>query len=310
MPPTHNAVTEEPTNPRFSLWWRAVGWLASLLCLAYVGRELLAHRDFLAAATQADGWGWALAGGALLWVCVNTCLGLGWQRLVVACGGAIEWQKSVSITWQTQVAKYLPGNVFHLAGRVYLSRREKVPVKTAVVATLLEASLLVAAGIAFGIAYWLPASYAMAGTACVWLGLVGILALSLRVGESLWSKWGFCFGATYPGLFLPGLAYAGVFLIQGVIAVALGLAMAPDSWSFQETLPILSIAWVAGFLTVGSPGGIGVREAAFVALAQTESEKASMLLLVVGIRIVSILGDLLCLALAKFLNLRTLVRLL
>ena len=50
-------------------------------------------------------------------------------------------------------------------------------------------------------------------------------------------------------------------------------------------------SWAAGFVVIGAPGGLGVREAAFVALAGGALGESQALLLIGLFRIVTFLGD-------------------
>ena len=52
------------------------------------------------------------------------------------------------------------------------------------------------------------------------------------------------------------------------------------------------LAWMAGFLVIGSPGGLGVREAALIILLQHQIGIDSSGALAVLSRIISTLGDL------------------
>ena len=58
-------------------------------------------------------------------------------------------------------------------------------------------------------------------------------------------------------------------------------------------MPVASSAasWAAGFVVIGAPGGLGVREAAFVALAGASLGESQALLLIGLFRIVTFLGD-------------------
>ncbi|MEW6152433.1 MAG: lysylphosphatidylglycerol synthase domain-containing protein [Actinomycetota bacterium] len=64
----------------------------------------------------------------------------------------------------------------------------------------------------------------------------------------------------------PGLGRPAAWALVGLATAALARAVAPsaDLWSVGLAA---APAWLAGFVAVGAPGGIGVREAVFVAAA-------------------------------------------
>ena len=59
-------------------------------------------------------------------------------------------------------------------------------------------------------------------------------------------------------------------------------------------------SWAAGFIVVGAPGGLGVREVAFVALAGAALGETHALLLTSLFRVVTFLGDTVLFALGAF----------
>ena len=88
-------------------------------------------------------------------------------------------------------------------------------------------------------------------------------------------------------------AYGSVFVIQTVMFALIGSSQSLD-WglSWVGALQIVTITWLAGFVVVGSPGGLGVREAAFAVFAQNEEMRVELLLIAALMRVASLVGDL------------------
>ena len=82
------------------------------------------------------------------------------------------------------------------------------------------------------------------------------------------------------------------FLYVGAIAdmLAGGVAGAEES-RFWTLTGIFALAWVAGFLTPGAPGGLGVREAILVAALDPIYGGAPALAVTVCLRLVTTAGD-------------------
>lgn len=286
---------------------RWVGIIATLLCIAYVVWMLVQSKEDLVDVARSPTVLLGLLTASALWIVLNLMLGLGWACLIRLLGGCISFQESVSISFRSQFAKYLPGNVFHLAGRVLHGRDAGLPTSMCVVATSIEsAMLLVLAGL-IGFPLLLSLSQALSIELALFVLAVGLVALLLglkldRLREpvkemlaNILSAKRFAFAAV--------CLYAMVFLIQLISFIVLSEAASFDAgWTFFKNLQIVSITWLAGFVVVGSPGGLGVREAAFSVFAENPDIRSTLLLVASSMRISSMLGDIASLGLGTLMH--------
>ena len=74
-------------------------------------------------------------------------------------------------------------------------------------------------------------------------------------------------------------------MVNSVVRIPAGAALA-------QFAAIFLLAWLAGFVIPVAPGGLGVREAALLALAAGSVDAPALLAAVLALRIGSILGDL------------------
>jgi uncharacterized membrane protein YbhN (UPF0104 family) len=81
------------------------------------------------------------------------------------------------------------------------------------------------------------------------------------------------------------------FIIAAGLLDGLAHALGFTIDSFAMLLAAGAASWVAGFVVIGAPGGLGVREAAFVALAGGALGESEALLLIGLFRIATFLGD-------------------
>ena len=65
------------------------------------------------------------------------------------------------------------------------------------------------------------------------------------------------------------------------------------------------LSFVVGFLTPGSPAGIGVREAIFLKLMLFEISESDALILMISLRLISVVGDVLLFGIALILKKNT-----
>jgi hypothetical protein len=191
---------------------------------------------------------------------------------------------------QTQIAKYVPGNVLHFVSRHMYLRALGLPHRPIALATLFELVSLPIAAL-FAVSILLPFAD-VTDIASVDQRLAYLLpffgALSLTVGAVVLSY------RRQQRLIRPTavvLARAtGFMLFQGLV-FALILQMISSEFVFIA-LPIAILAWLIGFVTPGAPGGVAVREALLIKLLAIAALQEDILIAAVLFRLVTSAGDL------------------
>lgn len=267
---------------------RLAGVALVLAALAYLGREIFLYRDSL---RLQDLPGGTLSLMALLGVLYGASLLLlaeQWHRIVALFGAEPRRRTYPSYT-MTLVARYLPGNVFHILGRAAWLHGGPLDTKALTRASFLELVLTPLGAVVLLLAL-LPAlplgQLPLAGGAApvlAALGLAGGAAAALWVlkGQGALSL------ATRP----LGLAVLFMALLGGCFAaIAAHVAGVPVALAAATALA----AWLIGYATPGAPGGIGVREAMMVALLAGVATPEQALMLALLFRGVTIIGDVVC----------------
>jgi hypothetical protein len=262
-------VAEAPARDwrRNALRWGGLMLLA--LCVAYLAKAL-ADLD-LARLGAALGWREWLGTGicAVLYGACLLLLAQAWAKLA-AGERKLALATVLAIYGPGTVAKYLPGSVFQYASRHVIGRRENLPHAAMARASLVEAAMHV--GIALALAgallatggLWVPAAAAAAGVALLaWRAKPLATALACQL------------------LFFA--AFAAIVVVLGTFGALVDDPARLAGWFF--------VAWTAGFLVPIAPGGIGVREAAFLALAAPYEATGAIALLALLARLVGIVGD-------------------
>jgi hypothetical protein len=251
------------------------------------------------------------AGLAIPIYAVGLCFaGLAWCCLQTAFLPARPRLRLLFGTYATtQFAKYLPGNVGHYIGRHMLLRKLGMSHWALLMASLGEAGFLVLASLVWAASAmdvllpWLPVSLAawqVLAVECVCLALAFVCLQWLRSRIARIRAW---IPLHKPSWLLP------VLPLQLVLFAAMALAlMAPahvllsnaeDIW----LLPAAAAAsWVAGFLVVGAPAGLGVREMIFLTLLQGHMPEPDILLLAAAFRLITFGGDLMVLLIGLLLR--------
>lgn len=209
----------------------------------------------------------------------------------------------------TQFAKYLPGNVGHYIGRHVLLRRYGMRHAALVMGTLTEAGFMVLAALVWA-AGNLHALLPRAGLSVTpWemllteIVVLGLLVTFLQACRRRSSRLSLLIPLESPWRLWPVLPLHLVLFALMAAALMVPARALPVSDSVMLLLPGAAAAsWVAGFLVIGAPAGIGVREAIFIALLHGQMPDSDILLLAGGFRIATFGGDILFLLLGLLLR--------
>lgn len=221
-----------------------------------------------------------------------SAVALGWYVLLRGLVGRLSFKRTVSAFVLSQPAKYLPGNVLHFASRHVLLRGDGLDHGDLIAATVMESASLVTTGLilgSFSIGAWL-AHGAWAGTAPLVMLAAGLLwsVALVWVLRRHRQRWRVVLWSTVAHL---GCA-ASYFLCSALALEMLGGANLAALTSSQ-VLAAVALSWVAGYVVVGAPGGIGVREALLLAFLGAGTANAALLGAVLAQRLCMIAADLL-----------------
>jgi hypothetical protein len=237
----------------------------------------------------------AFAAALGLYLVGSLLLGAAWVVLVrVASNAHARARPLLRAHMRAQVAKYLPGNVFHFAYRHLAARREGVPHAALGAALGLEAALLLtaAAVIALGVAAdpRLDALVPWARKSILFVPVLAVLAwIALSYIAPRFGLPRAAVSRRAPGLALV-LAIDFAFFLLAATALRT-LDPQPDALPFGAWCGWLSLAWIVGYVTPGAPAGIGLREAVLalgLSPALGESEALALALLY---RLVTTIAD-------------------
>ncbi len=238
----------------------------------------------------------------------------------------VRYADALQIYYKANLFKYVPGNVFQYIGRNELAIRAKKSHADIFAATLAETVIIVASSIVIALVglqqyffdwinnlvqanftIWLIIILAMVGI------VVGLLiffrkktvALMRRYRETLnkanVAKLIAVFGYYVVYNLLCGLLYLAVYNQIAVVPVT------PEMYGI--VLGAFVAATTAGFVTLGAPGGIGIREATITLLLGNVLPQGDVLLAIIIYRFLNIFGDILSFLLAtavfKLLNRKT-----
>jgi len=279
-------------------------WI-SLLSFGFLLAALVSHgRQLLQLSLDGQGWLWLLlgVGFSLLSLLAN---GLGFAVVLRWLGLSPRWAELVRTYLDTNLRKYLPGGVWHLTSRVQALRSADAPLATpangalAVAAVLLDPLLAAAAALALVVAggwqnglallAWLP-------LLLLWPRWLNPLLSPLEQRKA--SRLGLGDGVAAPQIrsypWPPLLAQLAFVLLRFagfaccVQAFDLSYGLAWGGW-----LAGFALAWTAGLVVPGAPGGLGVFEAVLLLRLGFALPEAPLLAIAISYRLVVTLADLL-----------------
>ena len=288
-----------PSTPRLVAFRRLVpfvGLLVGTAGVVFVVRTLVVRSDEVSDAFSAMNPATLLASVAL-GIAAMWTIGRNWVSMLTMRGHHAPMRRAMAWYFTGQLGKYVPGGIWPIVGRAELAVRGGVPRTAAygattasMAATYAAAALVTAIG---SLAAW---SYPGVGLALVaLLAFAGLAAWSPAVRSlvtSLAARVGVTIAAfpTVRSLGVSMVVHVPAWLLVAastwVTARAFGADLGPAEIAFAS-----SASWLAGFVVVGVPGGIGVREAVFTALATPAVGSSTAVSVAVASRVVFVVVD-------------------
>jgi glycosyltransferase 2 family protein len=283
-----------------------VGLVVAVLGVAFVVRALIITWPEVRAAVAGANpaplvAALALGSGAIF------LIGLGWRRCLAALGTRASVRETLHWYYVGVLGKYVPGGILSVVGRGEMARRGGVPASVGYGSTVLSLAVTYLAAI-------LVAAIALATGGAgrdgrYWPVLVllplGIAALHPRVVEAALRVARRVLRRELP-ITVPRWSVSLGLLLWHVPA---WLAIGGATWLVAATLDASApdvrailfatvVSWVVGFLVVAAPGGIGVREAVFVATVTVLGSSGVVAAVAIVARVIFILVDLIGAAVA------------
>lgn len=253
-----------------------------------------------------------LFGLAVIYAFSGCILATAWHRLIPRVGeNDLSWRQAIALYGRTQVAKYLPGNVYHLVGRHAYGHMLGLRHRPQLIAVLLEVAFTILAAVTLIMLVWplltLRTGDNIEQTLTLIVSVLGVvlvvLAVLLLYRRTFYlRKLSDLLGGINierSGCWQAYALYIIFFLISSALvfclilaALDLPLPIYPDSM-WPLVIFTTSVAWLLGFITPGASAGVGVREAVFIALLAPAIGSKDATLIAVCFRFVTVIGDLL-----------------
>lgn len=261
-------------------------------------------------AIRIDAVGWAIIAIATgVTLLAHTWAGWVWTWVLQELNQPVESIHFIQVYLKTNIAKYLPGNIWHHYGRIVAAKNANVSPGAATLSVLLEPLLMAAAALILILS--LGGTFA-AGNVNFFvqiaqlLALLGVLCvvhprflnpaisflrrLKERMSNTTTESNPKVSIARYP--LRPLLGELGFLGLRSLGFVLTMFALGPLNFN---QIPLLigafSFAWLVGFVVPGAPGGLGVFEATAIALLQNRFPAAIVISAIALYRLISIVAE-------------------
>lgn len=204
-------------------------------------------------------------------------IGTIWWRALALVGSSLPWRSGLSLWLQAQIARYLPGGIWDIAGRLVLGQRVGVDKRTMSASVGLEMGLQGASASIYMVialllrsdathTYYLPLAVAI--TAATLLTLAPpIFSRLVNGGLRLLRRPPLAISLGYGDILLLFLARFFAHGLKGLAFLLFAQSLAPLPWSLAPLAISAYVgAWLIGYLAIFAPTGIGVREGVLVLL--------------------------------------------
>jgi uncharacterized membrane protein YbhN (UPF0104 family) len=265
---------------------------------------------------SANGW-LILVAATVITLLAHIWAGWIWTWVLRELNQTVSSPEFIQVYLKTNIAKYLPGNIWHYYGRIMAAKNANVPTNIATLSVLLEPLLMLAAALIIIVLF---------GSELVvnnlkfnliilqFLALIIVLSILhprfLNPAIKLLDRWknkksdgenqlinSFII-KRYPVKPLLGeLVFLGLRAAGFILTM---LALTSVNWAQIPLLVgVFSCAWVLGLVVPGAPGGLGVFETTAMLLLQYHFSAALVISAIALYRLISILAETVGAALAS-----------
>ena len=274
----------------------SIGLIIGLAGMAFLLRTMWTHRDEMKDSFSQLTWS-SLLGAVFFAFMSMSYFGWMWGRLLLRRGYKVPRAQLVSWYYTGQLGKYVPGGVWAVVGRAEMAVRGGVP----------RADAYSVTGLSMFTTYSAAALCAALGSLLSWKRpIIGAaLLLALVIGLSVYAivplrqrLMGLLRKVTSGTneLTAPKDMFA-LTIVQVPAWIMISLSTTITAHAFGAEVGVLhmffvsSLSWLIGFLVIGAPGGLGVRESIFTGLLSASVGTSTALSLAVASRMIFVSVD-------------------
>lgn len=244
---------------------------------------------------------------ALIYSLIFIFMGIAWHHMIKQIDPTVTFPTGYWIFSRSQLGKYLPGSMFHVAGRQILGKMCGLSQSVLLAVSSCEIIFQIIVSTTIGglgsTLFLIKPEFRLAIVLSAFL--LSFLLLFILYARRL-SEWLAGRSPRFQQLqqfrqighvryfALPIVIYILHFVAIGAVISYIAFRLEASFFSPLSIIhytAIYSIAWLLGFIMPGAPGGIGVREAILTTHMATFLGPSDALLVAIGLRLAAIIGD-------------------
>jgi glycosyltransferase 2 family protein len=290
------------------MWKKILRWIILGGTLFFLGKAVKDHwQEVINIQIDAIAWAiLAIATGVTL--LAHTWAGWVWTWVLRELNQPVESVEFIQVYLKTNIAKYLPGNVWHHYGRIVAAKNATESLSVATLSVLLEPLLMAAAALIIIVLFGtrLTSANSIVWQILQFICLAVILAalhprflnpvihffqkLTAKKHKKDTNESVNLNIERYP--LRPLLGELGFLGLRSTGFILTVFALGPVNASqIPLLLGAFSFAWLIGFVVPGAPGGLGVFEATAIALLQSHFPTALVISAIALYRLISIIAE-------------------
>jgi glycosyltransferase 2 family protein len=304
-------VVQDPAQNRKTLLKKIVRIVSAIVVIVavfWVGQRLFSEASKLKEQYLNLSTVWGILIGAVLYAGIQVIISWSWG--VVYSGASRTRVKLLDVMMlygQSHVAKYIPGNIAQVLQRQLLGAKMGWSQISIAVASFLEIILAVSGVLVLVLLFGLNDISRIVGlefaTGPFLIAVAGLLLAGPWIFFAIAHRLPFlptflnahdlkefAFGYAIPVGFLLLMLF---FALKAIIFWFLGHSLSIDgaTGNLLQISAAFLVAWLGGYLALGAPGGIGVREALIVLLLGPVMGELDAAFLATAFRVVNVVGD-------------------
>lgn len=259
------------------------GVLLGIAGLIFVGLQIRQFQSSLSDIQLGVAGYIVLAMLAISFAGMNVLLALGWRSVLAHLDVGVSARWSVGAYAASQLAKYIPGNLFLYVSRQAIGASAGIAHVPLAKSAVYEFALLGLGAIAF-IPLLLPVvtdgAYTLLSIGGFVVASVAVVSLVARYFDAAMLR---AMALYFIFLVLSGVIFTGSFFVANQFSL--------DASDASVLIGAYVMAWLVGLITPGAPAGLGVREAVLIALLQSIAATPVVLVAVLLNRAITLFGD-------------------
>lgn len=214
-------------------------------------------------------------------------LGWNWVSVLLFRGIRVTRLNGMRAYFLANLARYMPGGIWHFAGRTLWLIGQGYNPQRAVESLVIEQGMILITGVTVGLVFMRLICWSPLFVASVFFLSVLFSALRKKCQHSSWVKWGALI-----------VNYAIFWILYGVANLCFATAIVDDikitNFASIRIVGQAAMSWVVGYIVFFVPGGWGIRELAFMHLLSQDFSGSIVFILPVFSRLAQILAELIC----------------